>query len=118
MLSRAIGVDVLTSYADIDVADMRDRNSVTSSDDLEKVERTVYNNAGISKNMFNADGNLAVTNAILTDESSIRDLMFRIASMFNRLIAKFNRKNHYNFRFEILDTTQYNYKEMSKMYKE
>ena len=47
---------------------------VIETDDLEKVERTVFNNAGISRNLFNADGNLAVTNAILTDEASIREL--------------------------------------------
>jgi hypothetical protein len=34
MLKRAIGVDVLTTFADIDVADMQDKNSTTTSDDL------------------------------------------------------------------------------------
>ena len=34
MLKRAVGVDVLTTFADIDVADMRDNNSVTKADDL------------------------------------------------------------------------------------
>ena len=48
MLKRAVGVDVLTTFADIDVADMRDSNSTTKIDDLEKVERTVFNNSGIS----------------------------------------------------------------------
>lgn len=118
MLRKAIGVDVLTTFADIDVADMRDKNTTTTTDDLKKVERTVFNNAGISQNLFNADGNLAVTNAILNDEASIHDLILRLQSFFNRLIAKFNRKNHYTFTFGILDTTQYNYKELSKMYKE
>lgn len=118
MLRRAIGVDVLTTFADIDVADMRDKNSTTTSDDLEKVERTVYNNSGISQNLFNADGNLATTNSILTDEASIRDLMLRFQSLFNRIVNKFARRNHYDFEFTFLDTTQYNYKEMSKYYKE
>jgi hypothetical protein len=74
MLKRAIGVDVLTTFADIEKIDTKDSNSNTTTDDLEKVERTVFNNAGISRNLFNADGNLAVTNAILTDEASIREL--------------------------------------------
>ena len=72
MLKRAVGVDVLTTFADIATVDTKDSNSNTTTDDLEKVERTVFNNAGISRNLFNADGNLAVTNAILTDEASIR----------------------------------------------
>jgi hypothetical protein len=74
MLKRAVGVDVLTTFADIEKIDTKDSNSNTTTDDLEKVERTVFNNAGISRNLFNADGNLAVTNAILTDEASIREL--------------------------------------------
>ena len=56
MLSKAIGIDVLTTFADVDVADMADRNTTTSVDDLEKVERTVYNSLGVSRDLFNADG--------------------------------------------------------------
>jgi len=48
MLSRAIGVDVLTTFADVDVADMSDTVSSTSADQLEKIERAVYNEAGVS----------------------------------------------------------------------
>lgn len=118
MLRKAIGVDVLTTFADIDVADMRDKNTTTTTDDLKKAERTVFNNSGTSQNLFNAEGNLAVTNSILNDEASIHDLILRLSSFFNRLIVKFNRKNHYTFTFGMLDTTQYNYKELSKMYKE
>ena len=117
MLKRAVGVDVLTTFADIDVADLRDSNSVTKADDLEKVERTVYNNSGVSQNLFNAEGNIAVTNSILNDEASIRDLILRLNSLFNRIVSKFSKKNHV-FKFDLLETTQYNYKELAKMYKE
>jgi hypothetical protein len=48
MLKRAVGVDVLTTFADIDSIDMSDKNTTTSQDDLKKVERTVYNALGIS----------------------------------------------------------------------
>jgi hypothetical protein len=48
MLKRAVGVDVLTTFADIDAIDMSDKNTTTSKDDLEKVERTVFNAMGIS----------------------------------------------------------------------
>ena len=48
MLKRAVGVDVLTTFADIEVADMSDKNTTTSQDDLAKVERTVFNAFGTS----------------------------------------------------------------------
>jgi hypothetical protein len=77
MLKRAVGVDVMTTFADVDVADLADKNTTTSTDDLEKVERTVYNSLGVSKNLFNSDGNLALTNSILNDEASMRDLLMQ-----------------------------------------
>jgi hypothetical protein len=118
MLKRAVGVDVLTTFADIEKIDTKDSNSNTTTDDLEKVERTVFNNAGISRNLFNADGNLAVTNAILTDEASIRELPLQFANLLNKIVEKFNCKGHYEFRVSILETTQFNYKELAKLYKE
>ena len=68
MLEKTIGVDVLTTFADIQVEDLADKNSTTTSDDLEKMERTVYNALGISKNLFNTDGNLSLEKSILNDE--------------------------------------------------
>lgn len=118
MLRRAVGIDVLTTFCEVDKIDTRDTNSTTKTDDLEKVERTVFNNSGVSQNLFNAEGNLAVTNSILNDESSIRDMILQFQAFLTRVVEKFNRKNHYTFKVDMLETTQYNYKELSKMYKE
>ena len=119
MLSKAIGVDVLTTFADVDVADMSDRNTTTTMDDLAKVERTVYNEAGISQMQFNTDGNIALEKSLLNDEASLYNLLTQFESFLNDLIAKFNTspKKIY-FRVQLLTTTIYNYKELSKMYKE
>lgn len=118
MLRRAVGVDVLTTFADIEVADMQDKNSTTTSDELQKVERTVYNNLGVSQNLFNTEGNMALEKSILNDEATMRDLLLQFQTLLNRVIRKFNRVNHYSFQASILETTIYNYKELSKMYKE
>ena len=118
MLRRAVGVDVLTTFADVEVADMQDSNSSMTKDDLEKVERTVYNNLGVSQNLFNTDGNLALENSIANDEAMMRDLLLQFQRLLNRVIHKFNKTNAYRFRINILETTIYNYKEMSKIYKE
>jgi len=75
MLSKAIGVDVLTTFADVDVADMADNGNVSSVDELSKVERTVYNEAGVSQMQFNTDGNLALEKSILNDEASLYNLI-------------------------------------------
>ena len=64
MLKRAVGVDVLTTFADVDSLDMSDKNTTTTTDDLAKVERSVFNSIGISQNLFNTDGNLSLQKSI------------------------------------------------------
>jgi len=76
MLRRAIGVDVLTTFADVSVENMADKNSSSlTQDGLEKIERTVYNAFGVSRNIFNTDGNLSLEKSILDDESTMRSLL-------------------------------------------
>ena len=119
MLGKAIGIDVLTTFADVEVADMADKNTTTSVDELEKVERTVYNEAGVSQMQFNTSGNLALEKSILNDDASMYNLILQFESFLNDLLAPYNKnpkKLHY--KAQILTTTIYNYKEMAKLYKE
>lgn len=119
MLRNAVGVDVMTTFADVDVADLTDSNTATTTDDLEKVERTVYNEFGVSRNLFNSDSNLALQYSVLDDEASIRSFPLQLEAFFNRVIDQFNTSSKkYYFSFKMLETTIYNYKDMSKLYKE
>jgi len=119
MLRRAVGVDVMTTFAEVDVADLADNHTTTTKDELEKVERTVYNEAGVSHSLFNADSNLALEKAALVDEASVRDLILTFDELFSRILArKFPGNKKYCLHFNMLETTINNYKEMSKMYKE
>ena len=119
MLSKAVGVDVLTTFADILSFDMSDKNTTATQDDLSKVERSVFNALGLSKNIFNTDGNLSLEKSILEDESTVRNLLLQFAVFFDKICAAKNTKRKkYYFRLYMLETTQYNYKEMAKLYKE
>lgn len=119
MLGKAIGIDVLTTFADVEVADMADTQAAASIDELEKVERTVYNESGTAQNLFNTDGNIALEKSILDDEANLYNLILQFESFLNYLIKPFNKnpKKLY-YKVNILPTTVYNYKEMSKLYKE
>ena len=75
MLAKAIGIDVLTTFADVEVADLADKSTVSSIDELEKVERTVFNESGTAQNVFNTEGNLALEKSILNDEANIYNLI-------------------------------------------
>ena len=119
MLGKAIGVDVLTTFAEVDVADLADKSSVTSVDELEKVERSVYNASGTAQNLFNTDGNVALDRSIKNDEASLTNLILQFENFLNKLIEPFNKSpKKYNFRVQLLPTTVYNYLELSKQYKE
>lgn len=119
MLSNAIGVDVLTTFADIDSVDISDKATATTNDELEKVERSLYNAFGTSQNIFNASGNMATTNSILNDEAMCRNLLLQFMAFYDQVtqLMSSNPKK-WKFRLYMLETTQYNYKELSKMYKE
>lgn len=119
MLKNAIGVEVLTTFADVSVEDMSDTNTTTKADDLAKVERSVYNSFGVARNLFNSDSNLALEKSILDDEASIRDMLLQLEVVFDKAIKRrFKGNKSFYFSFRMLETTIYNYKEMSKSYKD
>ena len=119
MLSKAIGIDVLTTFADVEVADMADNRTTTTTDELQKVERTVYNEAGVSQMQFNTDGNIALEKSILNDEASMWNLIQQFETFLNTLLIPYNRNpKKVTYRAQILPTTIYNYKDLAKQYKE
>ena len=119
MVGKAIGVNVLTTFADVDVADMSDKGNVSSVDQLDKVERTVYNEAGVSQMQFNSSGNIALEKSILNDEATLSNLIDQFEEFGQRILKPMNKsKNRLYFEFSILPTTIYNYKDIAKMYKE
>ena len=119
MLSRAIGVDVLTTFADVAVEDMTDSNAAAQTDDLERVERQLYNEAGVSQMQFNTDGNIALEKSILNDEATMYNMLLQFEGFLNELLDPFNtNRKKVEYRVQLLTTTIYNYKELSKLYKE
>lgn len=119
MLSDAVGVEVMTTFADVDVADMSDKSNVSSVDQLDKVERTVYNEFGTSQNLFNTEGNIALEKSISNDESTMTNLLLQFERYCNGLLYTINRHpNKLVYKVKMLPTTAYNYKDMAKLYKE
>ena len=119
MLGKAIGVDVLTTFAEVQVEDLADRSTVTSVDELEKVERTVYNSTGTAQNLFNTDGNVALDRSIKNDEASLTNLILQFEKFLNFLIADLNKNPNKMFlKVQILNTTVYNYQDISKTFKD
>lgn len=119
MLSDAIGVDVLTTFADVTVADMSDKSNVSSVDFLERAERTAFNNTGTSQMLFNTTGNLALEKSIANDEATMTSLLLQFEEYAENLLQPFNKNpKRLKYTVQMLPTTVYNYKDLSKQYKE
>lgn len=119
MLGEAVGVDVLTTFADVEVADLADKGNVSSVDQLNKIERGVYNEAGVSQMQFNTDGNIALEKSIANDEATMTDLLMQFEDYAQSLLQGFNKApKKLMYKVQILPTTVYNYKDLSKQYKE
>ena len=119
MLGRAIGIDVLTTFAEVDVADITDKSTNTATDSLERVERSLFNAAGSAENLFNPDGNLALDKSVSNDEATLYDLVLQFERFLNDVIRPHNKKSKkIRYVVSILPTTVYNYKELAKLYKE
>ena len=119
MVGDAVGIDVLTTFADVKVEDLADHGNVSSVDQLDKVERTVYNEAGVSQMQFNTNGNLALEKSIANDEATMTALLLQFENYAEGLLKPFNKNiNRLQYKVQMLPTTIYNYKELSKLYKE
>lgn len=117
MLTNATNVDVLTTFADIDVADLDNSSGTATKDPLAKVERGIFNEAGISQNLFATDGNLSLEKSILNDESLMFNLLGDYQNRLNAIIeVLFNQKNSIRISFPKLSV--YNNERKQKMFKD
>ena len=119
MLGDAVGINVLTTFADVAVEDLSDKSNMSAADQLDKVERTVYNEAGVSQMQFNTSGNLALEKSILNDEATMTNLLLQFEEFAEELLKPFNKNpRRLKYQVHMLPTTIYNYKDLSKLYKE
>jgi len=118
MVGEAVGVSVLTTIAEVKVHDLDNSDGTNAQDQVEAAENSVYNDLGISTNLFNTDGNLSLEKSIITDEAFIKQLLLQFEQFFNDFIEwKFNKKDS-KFRMKMLNTTIFNYKEISDKYQQ
>ena len=83
------------------------------------LERTVYNEAGVSQMQFNSEGSVALEKSISNDEGSLADLIAQFEEYLEDMIMPLNKqiKKKLVYRVNILPTTVYNYKDMASTYR-
>ena len=117
MLQNAVNVDVLTTFADVEVADLDSSTTTTSKDPLMKVERGIFNEAGISQMLFATDGNIALEKSIMNDEALMFYLLDQYQNKLNAIIDfLFNKRNI--FKISMPHLSIYNSEKKEKMFKD
>lgn len=116
MVGDAVGVSVLSTIANVHLEDLSPKQSAEGNSRIDIAEDDAYNNFGISTNLFNTDGNLALDKSVIIDEAFAKPMLLRFEAFFNRYLDwKFNKKD-LKFRMKMLTTSIFNYQEMSKAY--
>lgn len=119
MLKKSIGTDVLTTFADVDVADMSDKSNTTQSDDVNRVKMSVFDEFGTSVDNFNSTSNAALKYSDLNDASNMYNLLQQFEGFLNRLLKPYNMNSkRVYYTAQILETTNSNYQDMAKLYRE
>lgn len=107
MLKRNKDVDVLTSFGEVSLEDMQDTRGVITNN-LEKIEKTIYSEAGVSKQVFAADGNLSLEKSIQNDMALMMYLANSYSTWLSYLINHRYRDNKITFSSKILPVSYYN----------
>lgn len=116
MVGDAVGVSVLSTVADVTLEDLAGNEGEQAQNNVETAQNTVYNSLGISTNLFNTDGNLALEKSIIIDEAYVKPLLLQFEQFFNRYLEwKFNKKD-LKFRMKMLLTSIFNNTELSSKY--
>lgn len=107
MLKQNKNVSVLTTYADVD-AIISKTTSEAVSNNLEKMVQNIYNEGGVSNQVFAATGNLSVEISIKNDVAFIMHLANKYSVFLSNLLNLVFGNTNINFKYEFLPITYYN----------
>ena len=116
MLSDNPHVDVITTFCDTDVASLGSTVDNVRND-LSAITHLVYNEAGVSKQLFDNDSAISIQYSVQNDLSLVLALMKVIERWLNfELNYKFGKNGEFFYEINILPISHYNREEMSSLY--
>lgn len=109
-------VDGISSPCSIDALNLQDNSSKVQEDTVGRAESNLFNNAGFSKTILNAEGNLSLKISVQNDEA----ISFRLLDFYQRWLCNkldyIVATNTYYFEIFLPPVTFYNRKEMIDIY--
>lgn len=118
MVGDAVGVSVLSTIANVHLEDLAASQGDESTSTVDAAQKNTYDNFGIASDLFNTDGNLALEKSITTDEAYVKPLLLQFEQFFNRYLEWRFNKPSLKFRLKMLNTSIFNYKDLSSAYKD
>ncbi len=117
MLEKNSDVDVFTGFCEVDMLEVSS-NGQKNRDNLEKMERSVFNEAGITKSLFASDSNLSLEHSINNDSELMMAIVLQTVVPFlnYHVNRKFSTPKKYFFEVSMLPITHYNREKMSQLY--
>ena len=107
MMKNNKNVNVLTTYADADIISSQSTND-TSRNNIEKILKVIYDEAGISSELFAATGNLTLDKSIKNDLSFMMYLCNKYNNFITNIINRFFSNSQIKFKYKILPISYYN----------
>ncbi len=117
MVGDAVGVSVLSTVANVHLEELASDTEDSSTSTKDSMNN-VYSEFGISTNLFNTDGNLALEKSIGIDAAFVKQLMLQFEFFLNDYIAWRFNKPALKFRLKMLATTIFNNQELSSRYQD
>lgn len=116
MLRNNEGTDVITTFADITGISLGDKSKV-DRDNLEKVERSVYNESGVSRLLFSSDSAVSVDASIRNDMALVLDMEEQFVNWLSYQVnMRFSEPSKYYFEVNLLPISHYNREKMLDQY--
>lgn len=116
MLSDNPHVDVITTFCDTDVASLGSTVDNVRND-LSTITHLVYNEAGVSKQLFDNDSAISIQYSIQNDLALVLTLIKTIERWLSYEINyKFGKNEEFFYEINILPISHYNRDEMSNLY--
>ena len=99
---------VLTTYCDVDAIGSEAVAQSATNNTLTNMTNAIYTEAGVSGGLFNATGNLAMTNSLRNDMALMMPIILKFQKFFTNVINKVFSNSSISFSYQILPVTWYN----------
>ena len=108
MLKGNKNISVMTTYADVDaIASKTQADNTTGT--LEKMEKNIYAQAGVSSEIFTSSGSSSLDASLKNDMAFMMLLANKFSSYITNLLNRKFSNGNINFKYIILPITHHNY---------